>query len=65
MLCHPERVLARFLRQNESKDLLLGYSIYVTNFGHVTLAPEGMFSCHNHRFHLHNAVRRNKIDIHL
>jgi hypothetical protein len=37
MRCHPERILARHLRQNESKDLLLGWSNYEMKFGDTTL----------------------------
>jgi len=36
--CHPERSLARFLRQTQSKDLRFGTSTYVMNFGNTTLA---------------------------
>jgi hypothetical protein len=36
MLCHPERRLARFLRQSESKDLRFGRLTYLMSFGLTT-----------------------------
>src|ERR1022692_2532675 len=37
MKCHPERRLARILRQSQSKDLRLGTSTYAMNFRDSTL----------------------------
>jgi hypothetical protein len=34
--CHPERRLARIVRQTESKDLRLPFGIYVMNFWNTT-----------------------------
>jgi len=38
MRCHPERRLARSLRQTESKDLRLHFGNYAMNFWDTTLA---------------------------
>src|ERR1035441_8484031 len=52
MRCHPERRLARILRQSQSKDLRLGTSTYAMNFRDRTL----VWRLRNKRLHSSSRV---------